>query len=307
MEVTTTRHNPNVFPELEVWHWDVALYLFFSGLAAGALIITALAFLYAGERKLSREVRASALVAAIVVPVAMLGLFSDLANKANIFAFYRYWNFSSTMALGARALLVIPPVGVLFGLSLLPELIEGRLKRFRKWMSLLEPHRVLLARLTLACGAFLGIYTGILLSANFGRPIWNTPMVPVLFLVSGLSTGAAAMSMATRDHLEKEILTKLDVALITAELAVLVLMLVSATYTTRSQHEALRLFVGGPFTAAFWVVVGMVGLIVPLFLERLELKRRIPPTALPSLMVLVGGLGLRVIIVFAGQASTIPN
>ena len=50
-----------------------------------------------------------------------------------------------------------------------------------------------LAWLNLLLGVALGVYTGILLSALGARPAWNSALLGPLFLVSGISTGAALM------------------------------------------------------------------------------------------------------------------
>ena len=47
-------------------------------------------------------------------------------------------------------------------------------------------------------GVVLGIYTGILLNTMVARPLWNTTILGPLFLVSGLSAGAAMVHLATR-------------------------------------------------------------------------------------------------------------
>lgn len=307
MEVTTTKINPMTTPELHVWGWDVALYLFFSGMAAGVLILVAIQYLYFGGAKTSLVMRYAAMAASIVVPLAMLGLLSDLENKLNILAFYKWWNWTSTMALGARGLLIIPPIGILFGLSLVAQHMGGPLAKYKPWAEKLVPYKGILARATLISGIFLGIYTGGLLSANFGRPLWNTAILPLLFLVSGLSTGAAIILLFSKDEEEITRLTKLDINLILGEISLLVIMFLSIAYTMRAQHESLYLFFGGGFTASFWVLVVGVGLVVPLILEQLQVKGRVAESPIPSWMVLAGGLALRVIIVLAGQASTIPN
>lgn len=304
MEFTTTKHNPLTTPHLEVWGWDVALYLFFSGLAAGILILGAVQYLYFGEKGTSKLMRWAIVAAAVIVPTAMLGLLSDLANKVNLLAFYKYWNYTSTMALGSRALLVIPPVSLLFGLALLQGQLPAKLE---PWASKLSGAKTWLARLTLVSGLFLGTYTGVLLSANFGRPLWNTPLLPVLFLVSGLSTAAAALSLVSREHNEQERLVKLDINLILAELGIIALMFLGFGFTMRAGHEALGLFLGGDFTASFWIFIVGIGLLVPLFLEQLQIKGRAAHNLLPGVMVLTGGLALRVIVVLAGQASVVPN
>ena len=100
---------------------------------------------------------------------------------------------------------------------------------------------------------------------------------------------------------------ELDIGLIAIELSVILLMLLGFATTTRSQHEALGLLTDGPYGSAFWVLVVGFGLAVPLVLEQLQVRRRILDTPVPSLMVLIGGLALRAVIVFAGQASSVPN
>jgi formate-dependent nitrite reductase membrane component NrfD len=62
-------------------------------------------------------------------------------------------------------------------------------------------------------------------------------------------------------------------------------------------------FLGGPYTATFWSLVVIAGLLVPLLLETVEALRRLRPTVLASVLVLVGGLSLRWILVVAGQAA----
>lgn len=304
MEFTTTKHNPLMTPYIEVWGWDVALYLFFSGLAAGVLILGSIQYLYFGEKGTSKVMRGAIGVASLIVPLAMLGLLHDLANKVNLLAFYKYWNLTSTMAIGARALLVIPPIGLLFALALMESNLPQALNR---WALRLAPAKAWLGRLTLASGLFLGTYTGVLLSANFGRPLWNTPLLPVLFLVSGLSTAAAALGLFSRESQEQTRLLKLDVNLILAEMAVIALMLLGFGFATRSGHEAAGLLVGGDYSSAFWIFIVGIGLVIPLILEQLHIKGKAAHSALPALMVLAGGLALRVIVVLAGQASLIPN
>ena len=43
LEVTTTRHNPLIDPQLAVWSWEIPLYLFVGGIVAGMMVIAGLA------------------------------------------------------------------------------------------------------------------------------------------------------------------------------------------------------------------------------------------------------------------------
>ena len=52
-------------------------------------------------------------------------------------------------------------------------------------------------------------------------------------------------------------------------------------------------------------MVVVLGILVPLALQGLELDHRIPHTVVPALLVLVGGFTLRWVMVNAGQVSHI--
>jgi formate-dependent nitrite reductase membrane component NrfD len=72
---------------------------------------------------------------------------------------------------------------------------------------------------------------------------------------------------------------------------------------TQVHIEAAKLFLGGPYTTSFWIFVVVLGLIIPAFLEILELRKYKIPSMLSALLVIAGGLILRFIVVDAGQAS----
>ena len=76
----------------------------------------------------------------------------------------------------------------------------------------------------------------------------------------------------------------------------------------REAHaEAAELLLGGPYTAVFWVVVVGLGIVVPLFIQSLAVTHRIAHTPVAPLLVLLGGLALRFVIVYAGQYSHWPR
>ena len=75
--------------------------------------------------------------------------------------------------------------------------------------------------------------------------------------------------------------------------------------STASHAAAASLIASGPYAVAFWGVVVLAGIVVPLALQGLELGHRIPHSVLPALLVLVGGFTLRWVMVRAGQVSHI--
>jgi formate-dependent nitrite reductase membrane component NrfD len=68
-------------------------------------------------------------------------------------------------------------------------------------------------------------------------------------------------------------------------------------------RQAAALFFGGAYTAEFWAIVIIAGLLVPLFLEVYELRRKVHAGLVAPLLLLMGGFALRWILVSAGQVG----
>jgi formate-dependent nitrite reductase membrane component NrfD len=149
----------------------------------------------------------------------------------------------------------------------------------------------------------LGIYTGILLSAFNARPLWNNAILGPLFLVSGLSTGAATIILLAKSAKEKHLFGKIDLALIVIELGLIIHMLMGMYAGSEVQLEAMQLLVGGEFTLMFFGFVVILGLIVPAILELSELIGYKIPVIVPALLVILGGLIFRFVMVEAGQIT----
>ena len=159
----------------------------------------------------------------------------------------------------------------------------------------------LLAVLNVTFGALLGIYTGVLLGTMAARPLWNSAILGPLFLVSGMSTGAAFILLYRLADSERVLLSRIDMGLILVELALIAIWLISLSSGGAAAREAVALFFGGPFTAAFWTLVVALGLVTPFVGEWIELKHKVVPGRMTAGLVLVGGFALRWIVVYAGQ------
>jgi formate-dependent nitrite reductase membrane component NrfD len=122
-------------------------------------------------------------------------------------------------------------------------------------------------------------------------------------LVSGLSTGAALIILFSKSHAEKKMFSQIDLLLIGIEIFLIIHLFMGFLSSTEVHIQAAELFLGGPYTAVFWSFVVVLGLVIPLFVEILELKGFKIPTQIPALLVLMGGLILRFIVVDAGQSS----
>jgi formate-dependent nitrite reductase membrane component NrfD len=310
-ELERYRNNFAVDPELHIWGWEIPVYLFLGGAAAGIMILAAAAALRAGKEPLSKWSRWLPFAAPLLISLGMGALFLDLAFKAHVYRFYLTLRPLSPMSWGSWILIAIYPSTVLLGLGLLSEAeVEWLSKRLRLRSALsatcgwAAERRRALAWANVALGVGLGAYTGLLLGTLAARPAWNSVLLAPLFLASGLSTGAAFMMLLPLRETEHEQLRRWDVWAIGAELLLLGFFLLGLGVSGGATGAAaMALFAGGKFTAAFWSLVVGAGLLVPLVLEILESRRGLRPTFMAPALILVGGLSLRWIIVLAGQTG----
>jgi formate-dependent nitrite reductase membrane component NrfD len=100
---------------------------------------------------------------------------------------------------------------------------------------------------------------------------------------------------------ERRFLVRWDVLAIGIEFALILLFLVGLTTSSAAGRDAAGLLLGGPYTAQFWTLVVIGGLLVPALLETLESRLHYRVTAMAPLLVLAGGFALRWIFVAAGQ------
>jgi formate-dependent nitrite reductase membrane component NrfD len=288
---------------LHVWGWHIPAYLFLGGLAAGTMVVAARISKHVPLERQSQWMRWLPFLAPLVLSAGMGALLLDLESKIHVFRFYTAFRITSPMSWGAWILLLIYPATLLFGLARLTDGEVARLPGVVRLAALrARPWIVRIESVNLVLGIALGAYTGILLATLGARALWSSALLGPLFLVSGLSTGAALVMLLPLAHEEHEAVRRFDLVAIAAELVVLGLFFVHLAVGGMRGHAAAALFFGGPWTASFWVLVVIAGLLVPLTLELMEKRLALKASAITSLLLLGGGFGLRWILVAAGQA-----
>jgi polysulfide reductase chain C len=285
-----------------MWGWPLWVYLWAAGVAGGGYFAAFLANLFSGRKH--KELLQIATW--IGVPLALLGsllLVFDLGNQSWAWHLFVRFRLVSPMSLGSWILLLWSITAIVLIALWFAEIFEAAEQPtglFAWVASLLRP--LMPAIETLAWIAFvlavlLITYTGVLLS-NTSVSLWATVFLPVLFVVSAISTGTAAILLVLV-LLGKEIPEEFGKA--GAILAVLeVLALIGFLVTVPA-----GVLIAGPLglSILFWLGVVLVGLLVPFGLEIWTLRKEaIGPLVLAStLCVLLGGLILRAVVMIGGQ------
>ena len=310
-ELISTAQSPWVDPHLHVWGWEIPVYLFLGGWTAGIMVLCGWA-LWKGQRDERPHATFSLassglfMLAFMAISLGMGALFLDLEHKLYVWRLYLTFEPASPMSWGAWILMLVYPVLVMGMLLDPPRNLMNRFPRIEPaWTSLTDNLTVrrVTGLVAICAGVALGIYTGILLSALGARPLWSSAILGPLFLFSGLSAAAAFAHWASPDQPEREYLAKIDNQFLASELAMVLLFLIGLTTSTEAHMQAAQLFLGGPYTAVFWVGVVGLGIVLPLIIQSLAVTHRIPHTPLAPVLVLLGGLALRFVIVSAGQVS----
>ena len=278
------------------WQWLIILYFFIGGLAGGSYFLAAVMDLFGGRRHRA-VARTGYLVALPAVAVCGALLTLDLGRPE------RFWHMLVQSATWGPMLKLYSPMSVgawallLFGGFSLLSFLAARREQGR-WAIFRPPHPlgVVVSILGGFFGAFLAGYTGVLLAVT-NRPIWaDTPLLGLVFLVSGASTSAALLTLLGGGRADRaataQALARFDGWLLVLELVALVGLVASLGVVARVWLSAW----GGLLAVG---VVG-AGILVPLALLA-RARGGVGHGALASLLVLLGGFLLRVVVILSAE------
>lgn len=294
------------------WGWELATYLFLGGLGGGMLTFAMVLGLIVEPSALTSQILVWGVFIAIIVLAVGTGLLVFELGQWKVF--YRAFVTKTAVIKWGAVLL---SVSMIFAALFLVWEIT--------WFTVFPfiPYEGL-AKFFLAvagCAGFLVmVYTGTMIASLKGRPFWATPALPVLFTVSALSTGAAALSMCVGcfplpmewlqmpiDSVQaielaeefKHLLHTIDAVLIVLEILVLLLYVLLQFCASNKYAKAVAdRWVRGNWAFLFWFCMLFCGLIVPFLMNVFGGMGPVGAIASPCL-ALCGGLLLRFMILWS--------
>ncbi|MDA8406847.1 MAG: polysulfide reductase NrfD [Deltaproteobacteria bacterium] len=283
------------------WGWLIITYLFLAGAGSGAFIAAVACDLLAPDWSKALA-RAGSLVSGPLVVIGTLCLVLDLEA-----GFWQPWrqiymvnNLRSMISWGFIILSIFIPIALVYAAALNEITFVGKLAQ--KHITIIEIIGSIFAVAT-------ATYTGVLIAVVNGVPFWNTPLMPVLFLASAVSTGLAAAMIVAAIIDVNTIKTLSNFALghvIFLSVEALVLMLFVFMSLTRSTEAAASagMLISGILSPYFWGLVVILGLVVPFILSIFEFLEygKMPKSLVvgADILVLVGGMSIRALIIFSG-------
>lgn len=320
--MTPVSSSPFHFDSL-VWDWPIAIYLFLIGISAGLVTLSVLLRCYrpALATPDSTLMRTTLLLAPGVIILGLLILVFHLTRPWTFWKLMFHYRFTSVMSVGVMLFQVYMAVLIVWLAKIFDQQLIGLQQR---WLPKFHVLPTVLARLTplmktldivmLVLAVMLGAYTGFLLSALKTYPLLNNPILPILFLFSGISSGAAvaliAMTLRARRNPHSEeahFIHRLETPIVWLEIFVLFAFFIGLALGDEGKHRALvNALTGGFWAIGFWCGVVGIGLVAPLLLKPWATRWRSPYGVLAvSGMSLTGVLLLRFFILYAGQLTVV--
>jgi len=295
--------NPTHYGLIEQPWWGIliAFYLFTGGLGSMAFCVS---FLYWLRGAKSGFVKAGSVVGIVTVLVGILALVLDLGHPERFYLVFLSPNLNvrSWIFIGSTFLSTFTLFAVLF--------VAPQLKWFG-WLKFGKKTLKTFGWIAFAFGIGVSAYTGILIGIVFNVPFWNAPALPIIFMISALSTGLAMLilvGLALRDVEVHEIthqLAKYDGFVMIFELIALAIYLLIRSYGPVGAIESVKTILTGYLAPYFVGGVLLMGLAIPIMLVfgyevRREGRGCICVTILSAVFVLIGGAMLRYVILKAG-------
>lgn len=293
------------------WEWPISLYLFLGGLAGGILLLSAIfntlipgfAVMYTMPVFLS----------AVFIAVGLVLLLIDLGQPG---VFWRVFNTAKSVIKWGAVFLCI---GVICAILFVVAYLDAAWPFFAPLSDLLKPAADGLLLVAGFFGLCVMMYTGIMLSTLKAHAFWATPVLPVLFTISAISTGCAALVLTLGmwpapftaetfavSHEINEILHVVDIILVVTEIIVLLTMVLSFLGAGNvTAQKAARRWVKGSYALPFWFCMVFCGLVLPLIIYCIGWG--VATHVVAPILVLCGGCLLRFLVVNTDDRAPIPG
>ncbi|MBE5202433.1 cytochrome c nitrite reductase subunit NrfD [Pectobacterium sp. FL60-S17] len=306
-----------------VWDWPIAIYLFLVGISAGLVTLAALLRRYHPEQATadSTLMRTTLILAPCTIIFGLLILVFHLTRPWTFWKLMFHYSFTSVMSVGVMLFQVYMAALAVWLVNIFSEQVIVLQQRWLPKLTLvpkvlgwLAPLQKSLDIVMLLLAVMLGAYTGFLLSALKTYPLLNNPILPALFLFSGVSSGAAValIAMACRyrrnPHSEEaHFVHRVETPVVWLEIFLLFAFFIGLALGDDGKQRALVAAVGGGFWAVwFWLGVVGIGLVIPLLLKSWASRQHSPYGVLAVCgLSLVGVLLLRFFILYAGQLTVV--
>ncbi len=286
----------NIMPQ-EAFGGLIAVYFYLTGLSAGSFVLSTLAFVF-GMAKYKPIGKIGVILAALFLIMAPLALLVHVGQPFKSWHLFVYWNITSPITWGSFLLTLYPINCVIYGFFM----FRGKQKLTK-----------LFGTIGIPLAIFVHGYTGFILALGKARALWNTALMPFLFLVSAMVSGIALMILISivRDRFfTKEKVINLDlvyslgnllVAMILIDLFLVLSDVLVLLVSHSEAQEVAHLILQGKFSTYFILIENVLGKIIPAIILMVPRFRNLTTVTIASVLVVVGIFFMRYVVVLGGE------
>jgi formate-dependent nitrite reductase membrane component NrfD len=268
------------------WHASYAVYFFVIGILAG------LSFLSYGSwrNEALRPLREKAAYGSVVLlAIGGLLLIADLSQPLRFLNILNpaYLNFTSPLAWGALNIVAFGICSILYIMALQ----KGDESRGRT-----------LALVTALLALGLPVYTGYDLTVHQSRPVWNTPIMPVLFVALAIASGSAVGSLiAGANEAAQKVLREYMLWSAAAVAVILVSIMGTTNYGGSASELTFMIMTTGTMGLLFVGIGFLAGSVAPAVMLYAPMGKSQGVMMIAALLILAGSAALRYVILMAPQ------
>jgi Ni/Fe-hydrogenase subunit HybB-like protein len=275
----------------------IAVYFYLTGISAGSFILSTMAYVF-GQAKYKPIGKIAVVLATVVLIIAPMALLIHVGRPFRAWRLFYNINFTSPISWGSFLLTLYPINCIIYGYFIF--------KNNAKMTKLFGTIGIPLA-------VSVHGYCGFILGFAKARHLWNTALMPVLFLVSAIVSGLALVIFVVyiRDKFfsqerkaNEELIFDLAKLMGGFLLFDLFLVLSDVLILLAGNEDAIKagwLLLTGKFAIPFLAIENGLGKVLPailIFSTKLRTANRI---VLASFLVMFGILFMRLVVVLAGE------
>jgi len=285
-------HNGETFGTL------IAIYFYLTGLSAGSFIISTLSYGFGFER-FKPLGKIGIVIATLLLVAAPMFLLAHSGQRLRVWHLFVYLRLSSPITWGSFLLILYPLNCIIYGFFM----FKGN-RRLTRIFGLMGIPLALMVH----------GYTGFILAFGKARPLWNSSLMPLLFLVSAMVSGIAMMIIVSvvRDRfftkervINRDILSGLAQMLgwcLVFDLFLTATEMVVHGISHLGAQESVALLLTGSFAGLFLLLENLIGKVIPMVVMLSPAARRmVPILVLASVLVMIGIYTMRYDIVVGGE------
>jgi formate-dependent nitrite reductase membrane component NrfD len=268
------------------WHASYAVYFFVIGIVAGLSFISYGSWRTPALRPLREK---AAYASFVLLGLGGLLLIADLSQPLRFLNILNpaYLNFTSPLAWGALNIVAFAIASIVYILAL------------RKGD---EKNGQLLAMITALLALGLPVYTGFDLTVHQSRPVWNTPIMPVLFVALAIASGSAVGALLAAGNAEAQKVLREYMLWSAGAVAVMLVSIMGTTNYGGSAAELTFMIMTTGTMGLLFIGVGFLGgSVAPAVMLFAPMGKSQGVVMISALLILAGSAALRYVLLMAPQ------